>query len=87
MNTDKKLRGPQPGRSDIELIKLKRLWTQMPQSRRLIWFGVFSLDVPLRLLRRLVWYEFGLRLRSDEQLFRFVLWVLEFDDARQIQNN
>ncbi len=87
MNTDKKSPCHQPGSPGIELIKLKHLWSQMPQAQRLIWFGVFSLDVPLRLLRRLIWYEFGLRLRSDEQLFGFVLWVLEFDDARQIQNN
>jgi len=87
MNTYKKSAFYQPGRPEIELLKLKRLWSHMPQSRRLIWFGVFSLDVPLRLLRRLIWYEFGLRLRSDEQLFGFVLWVLEFDDALRLQNN
>lgn len=85
MNTKKKSRRP---RGDgMELMTLKRLWCRMSQPMRNAWFELFAMNVEPLVFRCLIYRELGVPLRTDEQLARFLIWVLEFDDAMQLRNN
>lgn len=87
MNTKKKSPGRGPRGDGIEVITLKRLWCGMSQPMRNAWFELFAMDVEPLVLRCLIYHELGVPLRNDEQLARFLIWVLELDDAMQLRNN